>query len=759
MRKRPLCFICLIVVTLQAIRIMLSGAEVDKYSALAEALINSDSTRNLVVEGTVKEIHESENLTTVYLKNNQVYSADAGIKKQQYLENNLAICLKPKQKIHYKKETTKYDISQIKIGNKLSVKGTAELFEKARNPGNFNQRQYYSIRQVYVKVWADEAILIDDDWNLFAQKMHLLRKRWSESLIRCMGDYYGGTMSAILIGQKSELDPEMKKMYQKNGIGHVLAISGLHMSFIGIGIYNLFRKCGAGFLLSAFTGSFLLICYTVLVGTGVSSMRALLMFLVKMGAEVIGRDYDLPTSLGISAAIICTNQPMYLLDAGFQLSFGAICGISLLTPIFQEMLGEKIQGNWILKGLAGSLAVNVFLLGPMLYFYFELPLYSVFLNLFILTIVPLVMGSGIFGSLFLLFWLQGGKVILKVGACTLWMFDQLCLLTEKIPGFRIVTGKPKAAMLMSYYLIVCALCFLFYRMKEKDRKRRLVGVGIITVGLIMIFIVKLQNQVRDEIRVTVLDVGQGDGICIESEHGIYFVDGGSSDVSKVGSYRIEPYLLSRGIAEIDYAFISHGDEDHCNGIEELLSDQKRGVRIKNLVLPLEQYQDETLKQLLLLAKKNETRVVVMEEGNKIENREKDFYIRCLAPGKEDSLAPGNEASMVLELNYKNFDMILTGDVEKKGEELLVSSGRLKKYDILKCAHHGSKNSGSEDFLKQTDPLVAIISAGQKNKYGHPHKETLNRLEKREIGIYSTQKSGAISIHTDGKKIRIESFLE
>ena len=260
----------------------------------------------------------------------------------------------------------------------------------------------------------------------------------------------------------------------------------------------------------------------------------------------------------------------------------------------------------------------------------------------------------------------------------------------------------------------------------------------------------------EEVEATVLDVGQGDGIFIRGPGVSCFIDGGSSDVSQAGTYRIEPFLLANAAEVLDYAFVTQGDEDHINGIRELLEGQDLGIRIRTLVLPPEEYHEEKLTALAAAAKENGTRVVVMEAGEEI--RSEGMRITCLGPESGSSAEPGNSASLVLGLSYGAFDMLLTGDVEGKGEESLIRSGRLKRYDVLKAAHHGSKDSGSEAFLEIVKPKVALISAGRDNRYGHPHQETLDRLGAAGCRVYSTQESGAVTVRTDGKRMWISHFL-
>ena len=254
-----------------------------------------------------------------------------------------------------------------------------------------------------------------------------------------------------------------------------------------------------------------------------------------------------------------------------------------------------------------------------------------------------------------------------------------------------------------------------------------------------------------------LDVGQGDGIFIHTPNGTNcLIDGGSTDVSQVGLYRLIPFLESNGVGCLDYIFISHGDEDHMNGVKEMLESQKLNIKIKALVLPVKEVWDDKLKDLSKTAEENRTKVIIMSAGQQFAEYKEDisFTLTCIGPVKNYSGENGNAASMVLDLKFDEFDMLFTGDLEGEGETQLIESGSLRKYDILKVAHHGSKNSTPEKFLEITSPSVVLISAGVKNRYGHPHQETLERLNKKNRTIYNTQHQGAIHIKTNGKDLRI-----
>ena len=798
MRKRPLCAICVLFLIIQTFRVCFSGVEGQQPSELEKRI--GDGTE-VSFTGTVYRMEKKEKVTAVFLKNNAVSLPDAEVR-----ESKILVYIK-----HNQKKT------QLKIGSRVAVTGEAQPFESARNPGNFDQKSSYRKMGIHVLVWAEKTGILSAEYDHVRQFLQDLKSRWNELLNKHLGEYYGGTMGAILLGEKGGLDPEMKKAYQKNGISHLLAISGLHMSFIGMGVYQLMRRAGAGFAVSGITGGGILILYALMIGAGVSSQRALIMFLVRMGAEITGRDYDLPTSLALSAAVLCAREPLYLTDAGFQLSYGALLGIAAAGPVFYEMLGcrkvkrmleqnrQKLEHGgvkrkekaglirqrgilkasaWILSGLSASLAVNLILLGPLLYFYYEVPPYSVFLNLLVIPVMPVVMGAGLAGSALCLIWENAGAFLLNACRIVLWSYDAVCETAGMLPGSRFVTGQPGVVWLAFYYSVLAAGLLLFYGLKNCRERREEqaegeerqwqsagypAGAAVCTAGragtgiLLFVFAAVMAVCCRAVCRggpvsVTVLDVGQGDGIHIRGESGDYLIDGGSSDISMVGTYRIEPYLLANAADTLDYVFATHGDEDHINGIRELLEGQKLGIRIRNLVLPPEQYHDEKLTSLARIAAENDTRILVMKPGDEIVDQTGGewFRLKCLGPDRSVS-EPGNGASLVLSMEYGAFDMLFTGDLEGQGEESLLEGALTGPYDVLKAAHHGSREANSEAFIEAVSPRVSVISAGVDNRYGHPHPETLERLRAAGSRIYSTAQQGAVRIETDGETMAVRRF--
>lgn len=768
MKNRPLLSVCLMVLSVMAFCILWGGEIFVKDLRPSQLEIYTTEDDKVIVCGEIYRQETKENCQMIYLKQNSIYSI---LNKHKFQESKIIIYTNSKEKLH--------------IGNRIKAEGKVSFYENARNPGNFDQKFYYQKQGIHGKILAGQIKIVDDRTDSFRERLADFRDRWKELLMREMGDRDGASLAAILLGEKSGMDQEMKELYRVNGIGHILAISGLHLSFAGLGVYRFFRRITGSYKAGGAAGGILLFLYVSMIGMTVSVIRAWVMFLFRIGADITGRRYDMPTALGVAAVITVGSNPLYLYDGGFWLSFGALVSICLVVPLAKEEIGQSP----LVRALWPGISMNCVLWPMILYYFFELPLYGIVLNLLVIPLMSVLLSCGMIGSLMRMAGVIPGTWILVICRGILKLYEWCCMTVLKLPMARWVVGKPDKWRCIIYYLILSVIIMLWkYGDNERNRKRKYIIVfGMYTTALLILV---SGPFTRSGIEVTMLDVGQGDCICVQGpKHQSYLIDGGSSDVNKVGKYRIEPFLKSRGIQKLNYVFLSHGDLDHMSGIEEMLMRQDVGVQIRNLVVPAKPYWDEKIRNLMTIAKENGTAVWVMEYGMEI--KEGKLKLECLGPGEKqeeqkvrtadmdcagaadvdytgssdhgkDAVAAGNAASMILHLEYDGFDMLFTGDVEQEGEERLtevladIQKEKTITWEVLKTAHHGSKNSTTESFLKTLHPQYAWISAGRKNRYGHPHEETLERLKESGAEIYSTQQNGAIGVTVRKKSMRIHS---
>ena len=658
--------------------------------------------------------------------------------------------------------------SDLKLGMTVIARGQIRKFPVPGNPGEFHSRDYYRSLGISCKVTVSGLSLKDHNYNRGRELLHQLRSYAKGILDQIAGEAERGIFKAAILGDKAELDPEIKELYQRNGISHLLALSGLHLSLIGAAVYGGLRKTGAGFGLAGLGGAVLTGAYVVMTGSPVSVIRAGMMLACSFLAAYTGRHYDLLSAWSLALTVLAWFQPYLLFQAGFQLSFGAIAGIGFVYPALVS--GE--QGSLCQAALIGG-AVHLATFPVVLFHYYQFSVYGFLLNLIVIPLMGIVIASGISGIFLAGIYLPLGRFAIGPGHLVLGLYEHLCRLTEGLPYAVRITGCPQWWQTGAYYigLVIFLNAGRIDRLIKNfrtdtagngkpagpTRNARIPG-GCRIVLLVMIQLLLLVRLPVRGLEVTFLDVGQGDGVFLQTGYHTILSDAGSSDIKSVGAYRLEPYLKHRGISVLDYVFISHGDSDHMNGISYLLAEGK-DIMIRNLVLPAAGKTDPVFEELCLLAEEKGTVLHWMKQGDSI--RVDELILTCLYPAADSRIKDRNAGSLVLHVVYQDFRMLLTGDIgEPEERQILTDTGLaelLPGIQVLKVAHHGSGFSSSAAWLDRMKPGWAVISYGKENSYGHPHHDVMTRLENQETVILETAKSGAITLYTDGKGIEWKTF--
>ncbi len=627
------------------------------------------------------------------------------------------------------------------IGKVLVMEGKINTFRASVNEGNFDEKSFYQSQKINFKLEEATIRAQYGTEDVFRESLFLLRQRIKKVYEICLPKETGGVLVQMTLGDKSLLNQEIKELYQKVGISHVLAISGLHISVIGMTIYKLFRKLFGSFVWSGiFAGSFMF-AYGCMTGFGTSSIRAILMFLLTLTAQMLGRSYDSLSALSLSAIVLLWENPFLIFYAGFLFSFAAVIGVVLVGKIVIGTLDKKQK---ILQTFYGSFSLQLMTLPLTAYFYFEIPVYGMLINFLILPFMSILLFVGLVGGIIGLFWLKAAKWILVPCQFILMLYKWLAGIIECLPAAVWITGKPLLERIICYYLLLFIILF-FISQKKKQRFFGLLGTCL------LLFVFQLP---KGGMEVDVLDVGQGDGIYLKTESGNHlFIDGGSSDVSGVGNYRILPFLKCKGVRKIDYWFVSHTDKDHISGLKEVL---KEGYEIAYLVFAENMVRDESFEVLKDLADENQTNVIFMGYGDCLHLGEAE--LTCVFPYDEFVNTDKNAASLVLFYQEKEFTGLFTGDIGEKEEGWIAERFQGEDLTFYKAAHHGSKYSNSKELLKVLQPEIAVISYGVGNSYGHPHKETLQRLEEAGCEVWNTAECGQVTIKILENKATVSGFL-
>ena len=649
------------------------------------------------------------------------------------------------------------------IGSTVKVKGVIKHFQKATNPGQFDAESYYHILKISFQLNQTEIQGKSKKYNKFAEKLYEIRNYFSDILDQSLSETDASLMKTMLLGEKGAADSELKAVYQRNGIAHVLAISGLHISLLGMTLYRLLKRIGCPLPLQTALPTGIIILYCFMTGFSVSSLRAVIMFGIHMLALFCKRTYDMITAAFVAAVLLLLDQPLYFYSSSFLFSFGCIFAIGFLVPaLTQELKSREKQPGSFLKAFLSGAALTIAGIPMQLCFFYQMPVYSTLLNLLVIPLMSFLLPAGI---VLLFFWRIAPVFQLAGSLITgiLAVFEGACSFAETLPFHTVLTGKPENYRILLY--LASLLLTIVLQEKISLWKRW----AIVLCGVVMLFL-----PGKKEFTLTFLDVGQGDCIHIKTMEGNHFlVDGGSSSVSQVGVYRMIPYLKSSGAGEIEAVFVTHPDEDHCNGVRELLSEGAlSGIHVKKLYLPDvgENSRTEAYEALITEAASANVPVAYIHKGQALS--EKEFTIFCLHPEAGDESREPNEYSTVLLLCFQDFRALLTGDVEGAGEEKLIRSledvkaGRYgdvflseNGITVLKVAHHGSENSTSTELLADISPQIAVISCGENNPYGHPHSETLGRLVEVGAKVLRTDELGAIRIVVRNKYMEISGYVK
>lgn len=772
------------------------------------------------IGGRVYDVQEKSTVIYIYLDHAYV-SGESDVEGSVADQSDDGNCLTNK-KILVVIDREKYDTtckmhgSRVYPGEYFYAKAMYHAYEIPRNEGGYDEKMYYYSLGISGKFEVDTYRcvtchngVIESIDNQLRKNLYRFRNRLKLQLIRLAGERYGGIYSGILLGDKSGLQTEIKELYQMSGISHILSISGLHISLIGYCVYGMMRRF-KGIFISASCSILIMYLYGMMTGFGFSTRRAVIMLGIKIMADVVGRTYDISSSLAAGAIWLMADNPLCIYHSGLILSFTAILGICPLYQVLREYLGldsqvpdEELLENEknknrglknkgiVNRGIAAlilSECINMMTRPWVINAYNRLPLYAGIVNVIVVFLMPSVILLGGIGLIIgmcgniLCIWI--GKRVIYTGCMILKLYEKLCALSLKLPGAVTIVGDIDWRRIAVYYLIVIifVICMHIMNNRQKDSRcmestRRLIVKPVIrfmtTAAMICSLFAILTYENYNGLQIKMIDVGQGDSIFIRSGNNNILIDCGSSSDKRLTKYTILPFLYANGVSQIDFLVATHSDSDHVNGMKELLTNQVNGKNyVRNLVLADVggKIKDEAYLELERTALLHGVKVLYFSKGDRIMCGK--TTVCCVWPERGADDMDKNALSLVLRLENGNFSAVFTGDLSGEAEQMLVEAwqekGQDMTADVLKVGHHGSENSSSREFLEYLHPKAAMISCGENNPYGHPAKDTVQRIAKVGSDIFITKDSGQITVsvnpfgngksNTGKNSFYVESFL-
>lgn len=625
-----------------------------------------------------------------------------------------------------------YDLA----GRELDVRGEISVPDSRRNPGCFDYSRYLKSRGIY-------SVCSVSRFRFSAGKVRLrvlhalsvMKGRFLSEASEYLDRDQLSLMAGMLFGEKEYMDDGLLDSFRKNGIAHVLAVSGLHVGLL----YSLAsRSFGNKDKLTSMAVILIVAAYTALADFSVSSLRASLMILMHIVSFHIKRRYDLLSAASVTAALMLALSPMRIFDAGTQLSFMAAYTIAVALPWARLKLlelSDRFKKGWILSAGGAAAASLLIQLGiaPLTMFHFLcFSPAALFLNPPVIFFAGLLLSSGL--CFFAAFTLSGGSALFMLAlAGPAGLAARSLLLLNRLgtaSGLSFDAPAPPFGMLILWYMFFFwffseSRCILWR--KGRGRFAAAVCTAMIAAGSFGPRIAGISKAILPWDyglpAVTFVDVGQGDCIHIHCGSKDVLIDGGGSRTFNVGDRILKDYLLHNGVTQIDLAAATHMDSDHALGLQQLAE----LFDVEWLALP-----------------------GTFSAGDRIYISE-DVFLDILWPmpgvTAEDS---ENGNSLVAMLDYKGVKLLFTGDLGEQGEAELLKlweerGGSFADCDVLKAAHHGSRNSSSELFLNAVRPEAAVISCGRDNPYGHPHQEAVERLRSCGTDIFRTDTGGAVML--------------
>lgn len=694
--------------------------------------------------------------------------------KTEYKDTNLILSVNKNKDI------------ELEYGDKILIKGKFVEPSEAKNYGGFDYKEYLKSIKIHGTFKADNIeILAKNSSNpilTFANNSNLKIK---ENINKLIPEKYSAIFTGLILGDTSKVQEEINDDFKIANISHVLAISGIHITYIVIGIELLLKK-GFGKRKTRIITIIILVMYMFITGFAPSVVRASIMGIIMLISKLIHRKNDIWTSISLSLLILLIYNPFLILNVGLQLSYLGTIGIVCFNKnvynflrklkIRNKKIRYKINRKILLfmdkikEILSVTLSAQIVILSILLFNFNILGIYFFISNILVSVIIGPIIIVGFVCILLSFISIKIANLLsifMSVGIQILISISEI----SHLPFSKIYIPTLKVWQIVIYYICVIVInrIYIAFNLKEPDftsiRIRNLVALlkfkfrqnrkKILKVLIVFVSLIFILNIIPQKLKIHFVDVGQGDCTFITTpQNKTILIDGGGSmsEEYDVGKSTLLPYILDRGYTKLDYVFISHFDQDHVGGILTILEE----LRVGQVYISKQEQDSENYQKFLKIVEDKKIKVKVLKQGDCLKI-EKNLYFDNLWPIEEQIQENVlNNNAMVMKLRYGKFSMLFTGDIEEIAENKIIDfyegydkknkGESVFKSDVLKVAHHGSKTSTTEKFLEKVNPKICLIGVGKNNMFGHPSEQVLDKL--KDIKVYRTDEDGEVVLEID-----------
>ena len=675
------------------------------------------------------------------------------------------------------------DHPEISVGDTVFFRDRIRCPRNFNNPGGVDYERYLLKRGIYATSFLgpdDPCLLIPNRRPGPAVAIEYVRSRIRTAISSAVPNEDAGILRALSLGERNSIPEDLLDAYYRTGMGHILAISGLHVGivfvvFFGLAFFLLVRIPGFALTRSVhvWAAAIALIpvaFYTVISGPRLTAVRASLMLGVLVLSFAMGRERDTLNTLGLAAMVILIIFPVSLFEASFQFSFAAVIAIILIFPLLTDPVRRRIFERkgvspplWqraLYRGYEFASVSVAALIGviPLSAFYFHratvlsIPLNFVVVPLLGFGAVPLLLVS----MVLVFIHPASAEILLQVAAWLVNHADAVVhSVARRVPDYLLIPPPTLLELAVIYGISMSVIWWASWR---KTRRTALViGVVLLTALAVDVGFHASARFHPSTLTATFISVGQGESTLLEFPGGTtMLIDAGgfSGGTFDVGEYVVGPYLLHRRVRTIDYLVLTHPEIDHIGGAEYILTH----FRVKRVLTTERLMMDEAAAPLMERAAEKGVPMEMLDaESPTIPIG--DASVKILAPHPDIAAdVSDNNASLVFLISYEDFSLLMTGDIETDAEVALLEFPASLAADVLKVPHHGASDACSRDLISKVHPRAAVISCGYDNAFSMPSDDVLERLGEANASVFRTDLDGAVILKTDGESMIITTMI-
>lgn len=643
----------------------------------------------------------------------------------------------------------------IVYGDRLQLRGRVQSPAQPANFGEFNYNAYLrrmGIKYLLLPRPQGLRVISRGEGNPLVALALRVKKLLLGVIEATLPPDQGRVLQSLLFGERVALEPDVLQDFEKSGVVHLLAVSGLHVGFVaGLG-FGLGRLLAWSPRFTALVSGLIVALYLLVIGFRASVLRAGIMLWVGIAGLLLNRRADSLTALSAAGLFLLLVRPGFLFTPGFQLSFGATWGILYLFPLLARAL--SFLPRWLANSFAVSAAAQLATEPILAYHFYGFAPWSVFNNLVAVPLAGVIMGLGLVSCGAGLVFLPLARILAAANGILITVLQKFIALAASLPLAYLYLPPPGPLFLAAYYALLVLLPRLFPE-QEKEGEGKAGAVPYRAAALVLVSILLfswiLSSLNPHQLEVTFLSVGAGDAVVVTLPGGrTCLIDtgpGGLEEGFDAGAGVIIPYLRRQGVRRLDLIFLTHPHQDHAGGLAQVTA----GLTVGGIVFPRIFSPGE-----FGLSPDSAIPLFGVVAGDRLDlGRGVECTVLHPPPtpltGTNDDY---NNNSLVLLLKMGAVSFLFTGDLEGAGENYMLQYNRVSPATVLKVAHHGARNSTGREFLGKIKPSLAVISTGP-NSFGHPHRETLERLDALGVKTFRTDVDGAIRIRTDGKRVWLE----